>query len=171
MTNRTLILLLVLGFVLAGAAVLYGQTDTPETMIGRARAAVLTPDGSRDAILEALIGVLDASLMILPDTDNAGEFRSRIEWVRGSYKEGALFSDKARQYLGLSYKLVSGGKAWQIPAELKDPGPTAKGIERATEICVKLLDSALAERKAGRNEGAVRRLLEFVLLVITPIKV
>lgn len=170
MTNHKLIPLLALGLVLAGPSVLAGQDATPETLIGHARAAVVTPEGSRDAILEALIGVLDASLMILPDTDYAGEFRSRIEWVKGSYKEGVLFSDKGRQYLGLAYKLVSGGNAWQIPAELKDPGPTTKGIERATEICVKLLDSALAERKAGRNGEAVRRLLEFVLLVITPIE-
>ncbi len=170
MTSRRLISLLVLGLVLAGTSVLAGQENTPEALIGRARAAVLTPEGSRDAILEALIEVLDVSLMILPDRDYAGEFRSRIEWVRGSYREGVLFSDKARQYLGLSYKLVSGGNAWQIPAELKAPGPTTRGIERATEICVKLLDSALAERKAGRNEEAVRHLLEFVLLVITPIE-
>jgi hypothetical protein len=170
MINRKMIPFLVLGLVLAGASVLAGQESTLEAKIGRARTVVLTPEGSRDAILEALIGVLDASLMILPDSDYAGEFRSRIEWVRGSYKEGALFSDKARQYLGLSYKLVSGGDAWQIPAELKDPATTTKGIERATEICVKLLDSALAERKAGRNEEAVRHLLEFVLLVITPIE-
>ena len=119
---------------------------------------------------KALVEVLDASLMILPNTDYADEFRSRIEWVRDSLKEGDLFSDKARQYLGLAYKLVAGGSLWQIPEELNDRRSAKKGIERATEICVELLDSALAERKAGNDEKAVRRLIAFVLLVVTPIE-
>lgn len=170
MTNRTLIPLLVLGFVLAGASVFAGQEGTPEEMIGRARSAVLTPDGSRDAILEALVDVLGASLMILPDKDYAAEFRSRIGWVRSSLKEGTLFSDKGRQYLGLAYRLVAGGGLWQVPEEIKAADTAKKGIERATEICVELLDSALAERKAGNDEKAVRRLIEFVLLVVTPIE-
>lgn len=170
MTSRRLIPLLMLGLGLAGTSVLAGQETTPEALIGRARAAVVTPEGSRVAITKALTEALDASLLILPKAEFAEEFKTRIAFVKSEIGRGELFSDKARQYLGLSYKLVSGGNAWQIPAELKDPGPTAKGIERATEICVKLLDSALAERKAGRNGEAVRLLLEFVLLVITPIE-
>ena len=83
--------------------------------------------------------------------------------------QGELFSEKAHQYLGLAYKPVSGGKAWKIPEELKAPGEGTKGIERATKICAKLLDSALAEHKAGRNEESVRDLLGLVILVVTPI--
>ena len=108
--------------------------------------------------------------MILPKTDYADEFRSRIAWVRDSLKEGILFSDKARQYLGLAYQLVAGGSLWQVPEELKAADPAKKGIERATEICVELLDSALAEHKAGNDEKAVRHLIAFVLLVVTPIE-
>ena len=170
MKNRTLIALMVLGLIVSAAPALAGLEDTAESMIARARAVVLTPDGSRDAILKALVEVLDASLMILPKTNYADEFRSRIEWVRGSLKNGDLFSDKARQYLGLAYKLVAGGSLWQVPAELKAADSAKKGIERATEICGQLLDSALTERKAGNNEKAVRYLLEFVLLVVTPIE-
>jgi hypothetical protein len=170
MKKRAMIALVVLGLIVSAAPVLAGQKSTPEAMIGRARAAVRNPDGSRDAILKALVEVLDASLMILPKTDYADEFRSRVEWVRGSLEEGNLFSDKARQYLGLAYKLVAGGSLWQVPEELKSAASAKKGIERATEICVELLDSALAERKAGNDEKAVRRLIEFVLLVVTPIE-
>jgi hypothetical protein len=170
MKDRALIALMVLGLIVPAAPALAGQENTAEAMIARARVVVLTPDGSRDTILKSLIDVLDASLMILPKTNYADEFRSRIEWVRGSLKNGDLFSDKARQYLGLSYKLVAGGRLWQVPAELKSADSTKKGIERATEICGRLLDSALTERKAGNNEEAVRYLLEFVLLIVTPIQ-
>ena len=79
-------------------------------MIVHARTVVLTPDGSRDAIHKALVEVLDASLMILPKTDYADEFRSRIERRQGHDRGGELFSDKAYQYLGLAYKLVAGGQ-------------------------------------------------------------
>lgn len=170
MKSRAMIALMVLGLIVSTAPVLAGQERTPDAMIGRARAAVRNPDGSRDAILKALVEVLDASLMILPKTDYADEFRSRIEWVRDSLKKGDLFSDKARQYLGLAYKLVAGGSLWQVPEELISAESAKKGIERATEICVELLDSALAERKAGNDEKAVRHLIAFVLLVVTPIE-
>jgi len=170
MKGLTTIALIGLVLVLAVTPALPGQETDPEALIIGARAVVLNPDFSRDAITKALADVLGASLLILPKTDYAAEFRSRIEWVRGSLKNGDLFSDKARQYLGLAYKLVAGGSLWQVPAELKAADSAKKGIERATEICGQLLDSALTERKAGNNEKAVRYLLEFVLLVVTPIE-
>ncbi|HSA94872.1 MAG TPA: hypothetical protein VLJ16_02390, partial [Acidobacteriota bacterium] len=128
------------------------------------------PEGSREAITKALIDALDASLAIVPRTDYAEEFKSRVAAVRKMFEAGALFEDKARQYLGLAYKLVSGGKIWEVPAEFKATDGVKKGIEKATELCGKLLDSALAERKAGRNVEACRDLLSFVILVITPIE-
>jgi hypothetical protein len=85
-------------------------------------------------------------------------------------KQGAMLSKEAYQDLGTAYKLVSGGKAREIPAELKAAASERKGIDKATEICGKLLDAALAERSAGWNEEAVRDLLSFVILVITPIE-
>jgi hypothetical protein len=170
MKKRTMIALVALGLIVSAAPVFAGQKNTPEEMIGRARSAILTPDGSRDAILKALVEVLDSSLMILPKTDYADEFRSRIAWVRDSLKEGILFSDKARQYLGLAYQLVADGSLWRVPEELKSADSAKKGIERATAICVELLDSALAEHKAGNDETAVRHLIAFVLLVVTPIE-
>ena len=51
-------------------------------MIARARAAVLNPDPARDAITKSLAEVLEASLLILPKTDYAEEFKARVETVR-----------------------------------------------------------------------------------------
>jgi hypothetical protein len=170
MKSRTMIALMILGLVISRTPLLRGSETGPEAMIAHARDVVQSPHFSRDDITKALVDVLEASLLILPKTDYAEEFRSRVETVQKMFGEKEIFAEKARQYLGLSYKLVAGGNLWQIPAELKAPESTKKGIERATEICVKLLDSALAERKAGRSEQSVRYLLEFVLLVITPIE-
>jgi hypothetical protein len=157
-------------FLVAAVSALRSAENEAEALIGRARAAVLTPDSPREAITKALVDALEASLLILPKTEYEAEFRTRIEGVKKTFNEGVLFSDKAYQDLAQAYKLTTRGKAWQIPAELKGSGPEKKGIEKAVEICAKLLDSALAERKAGRNETAVSYLLDFVLLVVTPIE-
>jgi hypothetical protein len=156
--------------VMGAAPALRGSQDKPEAMIEHARQALGTPQPATEAITRALVDALSASLLILPKTDYAEEFKSKIEGVRQMVKEGAMLSPKAYEDLGTAYRLVSGGKAWEIPAELKAPGSQKKGIEKATEICGQLLDAAMAERKAGRNEEAVRDLLSFVILVVTPIE-
>jgi len=43
-------------------------------------------------------------------------------------------------------------------------------MEQAKKVAQRLIDSAPAERKAGRNEQSVRYLLEFVLMIITPVQ-
>lgn len=169
MKKLSTIALIAFTFLLVSVPALSAEENEPEALIARARAVVLTPDPGRDAITKALVDVLDASLLILPKTTYASEFKSRVDAVRIMFAEGAIFEDKARQYLGLAYKLVSGGNAWKIPEELTASGPGSKSIEQATKICAKLLDSALAAHKAGRSEESVRDLLGMVILVVTPI--
>ncbi|MCU0244352.1 MAG: hypothetical protein MUE80_06350 [Acidobacteria bacterium] len=94
----------------------------------------------------------------------------RIETVRKMMGDGVLFEDKIRQYLGLAYKLVSGGNAWAVPEELASAYREAEIMDRAKKICVALLDGALAAIEAGRLEAAVRDLVGFVLFVVTPVE-
>ena len=159
-----------IGLLLIAIPVLAGPEETPEAKIGRARAVVLSPEASREAITKGLAEALDASLLILPKTDYAEEFRSRVETVKTMFADGALLEDKARQYLGLAYKMAAGGKAWQVPEELTSAYREADIMDRAKRICAVLLDSALAARRAGRNEKAVRDLISFVIFVITPVE-
>lgn len=170
MKSRLTIALIGMGLLFAAALALRGSETGPEAMISHARTVILAPHFSRDPIDKALVEVLDASLLILPKTDYAGEFNSLIEAVRGRIGGGELFSNKVYHDLQLAYKLATGGKDWQVPEELKTPGQAQKGKEQATKICAKLLDSSLAEHKAGQNEQAVSHLLEFVILVVTPIE-
>lgn len=149
---------------------LRGSQATPEALIENARILLKAPELPREAVTRALADALSATLLILPKTDYADEFKSRIGTVRRIFEDGDLFEDKARQYLGLAYKLVAGGKTWEVPAELKAADGTNKGIEKALEICGKLLDAAQAARKAGRNVEACRALLDFVILIVTPIE-
>ena len=167
----TFVLIAALGLITISPAPAFQASQTaPEALIENARALLKAPELPREAVTRALADALSATLLILPKTDYADEFKSRIGTVRKMFEDGALFEDKARQYLGLAYKLVSGGKTWEVPAELKAADGTNKGIEKAVELCGKLLDSALADRKAGRNVEACRALLDFVILIITPIE-
>ena len=169
--RSTIALIAVLALVVIPTApALRGAQAAPEALIENARALLKAPGLPREAVTRALADALSASLLILPKTDYADEFKSRVGTVRRMFDDGALFEDKARQYLGLAYKLVSGGKRWEVPAELKAADTAKKGVEKATEIGAKLLDSALADHKAGRGVEACRALLDFVILVITPIE-
>ncbi len=170
MKNRIGIALFILGLLVSAAPTVQGSEKDAESMISHAASVLLAQDRSRDAILDSLAEVLDAALLILPEADYEAEFRSRVEFAKTTFEDRILFSDKARQYLGLSYMLVTGGTSWKVPEELS-PGKREKDfMAQAKRICQRLIDSALVELKAGRNEQSVRRLLEFVLMVITPVQ-
>jgi hypothetical protein len=169
MRNVKTTALIGLALLLAAVPVASVQREDAEALISRARSVVRNTHFSRDAITHSLADALQTALLILPETDYAEDFRARIETVRKMFDDEVLFSDKGRQYLGLAYEMVSDGKSWQVPEELKTLD-AKKGIERSLTICQGLLDSALAELKAGRNEKAVSLLLEYVILVVTPIE-
>lgn len=175
MKSRLKVALIGVGFVavtssLGLARAIAADEARPEALISRARAVLTIPGPPSDAIKEALGNALDASLLILPEAAYAAEAQSLIKAVKKALAEGAWLSEKTHQDLGQAYKLVNGGKAWRVPEELGAAGREKRGIKQATEICARLLDSALAEHRAGRNEAAVRDLLAFVLLVVTPIE-
>lgn len=170
MKKHAMFVLAVLGLLLPASSSLQNPGKSPEAMILGARATFMAPHFSRDEITKALTDVLDATLLILPESGDFQEIRSRVEIARKMFGEKELFSDKARQYLGLAYKLANGGRAWQLPEELKTPYREKNIMEQAKRVCANLIDSSLAERKAGRNDMAVLRLLEFVIMVITPVE-
>lgn len=170
MKRSVIVALIAAAALLAGTPVLEAQEAGPEALIGRARAVTLSPHFSREEITQALTGVLDAALLVLPPTSYEAEFKGRIETVRKMLADGGLLEDKIRQYLGLAYKLVTGGQGWAVPEELASAYCEAEIMDRAKKICVALLDRALAGIKAGRREEAVRDLVGFVLFVVTPVE-
>jgi hypothetical protein len=172
MRNRSLTALALVGIaaLLAAVPAPLAAGDDFETTVGRVRSIFEKPHFSREEVTQALGEALDAALLVLPASDHAAEVRSRVETVRKMFADGALFEDKIRQYLGLAYKMVADGKAWEITAELKSAYREADIMAQAKRSCGALLDSSLAEHKAGRDEGAVRDLLSFVIFVVTPVQ-
>lgn len=167
MRKISIIALAALGLFAAGIPALGGSGEDPEGMITRAASVIMDHSGDSKA---ALVEILDASLLILPKTDYAGEFRSRIESAKKESRETSLFSDKSYKDLALAYRLVAAGEEFRFPdAVLKADGERT-GIEKAVVYCRASIDSALSELRAGRRECAARHLVGFVLMVITPIQ-
>lgn len=170
MPKTATIALIGIGLALTAVPAQGTRENGPEALIGRARTVTLSPHFSREEITKALIEVLDASLLLLPETSYAAEFKSRIDTVRKMLADGGLFEDKIRQYLGLAYKLAAGGQAWAVPEALRSAYREAEIMDRAKKICAALLDGALADIQAGRREQAVRKLIGYVIFVVTPVE-
>lgn len=160
----------VLALLVAATPFLRSADTKAEDMINHAYSVIMTPSSPTDAIMLALSEILDASLLILPKTDYSEEYRTRVEVAKKTFADRSLFNDKSHQYLGLAYKLVTGGQAWKVPEELTSAYREKDIMAQAKKICQRSIDSALAELRAGRNERSIRHLLEFVLMVITPIE-
>jgi hypothetical protein len=169
-TLTILTALSILGLMLPPLSPARTQEKSPEAMIQSVREVVVKPEFSEKEITKALIDALDASLLLFPRSADSEEFASRIGTVKKIFGEQSLVGDKARQYLGLAYKLASGGKAWQMPDEMKPLYREKDIMAQAKKLCAGLLDSALAERKAGRDLEAVRNLIGFVIMVVTPVE-
>jgi len=169
MKNRSTIAFLALGLLLSATPLLRCSETDAESMVTHATSVILDRSSSGGAVTAALIEILDVSLLILPETDYAGEYKSRIEVAKKEFDRESLFSDKGHQYLSLAYSLVTAGKRWQFPEEIGGAYKEKDIMEQAKNVGQKLIGSALGELKAGRGEQSVRYLLEFVLMVVTPI--
>lgn len=170
--NRIATALALAGILIVGGVVLQAAKNDYAADISKIRADLENPaTWAPEGCAKTLIKVLDISMAVVPEKTYAEEFKTKIEWVRDRFAEGHLFSEKIRQYLGLSYMLVSNGAAWELPLEMQKPyAGQAAAFELAKNAGASYLDSALAEMKAGNNEGAVRGLIAFVLLIVTPIQ-
>jgi hypothetical protein len=169
MKNRPTIAFVTLGLLLSATPLLRCSETDAESMVTHATSIILDRSSSGDAVKAALLEILDVSLLILPETDYAGEYKSRIEVAKKEFDHQSLFSDKGHQYLSLAYRLVTAGKKWQFPEEIGEAYKERDIMEQAKNVGQKLINSALGELKAGRGEQSVRYLLEFVLMVVTPI--
>jgi len=169
MKNRSIIAFAALGLLLSATSLLLCSETDAESMVTHATSVILDRSSSGSAVKAALLEILDVSLLILPETDYAGEYRSRIEIAKKEFGDNSFFSDKGHQYLSLAYRLVTAGKKWQFPEEISGAYKEKDIMEQAKNVGQKLIDSALGELKAGRSEQSIQHLLEFVLMVVTPI--
>ena len=164
---------------LAALAVLVAVTSVPasggpgedvEGMINRAVAVFTDHPPAAKSAGAALADILDASLLILPATPYASQYRTLVGTAKREFQETSLFTQKAHTDLAAAYRLVAAGEEWKFPEASIRPRDEGRGIDRARVYCQAEIDSALREFRAGQRESAVGHLVSFVLLVITPIE-
>jgi hypothetical protein len=170
MKTRFFIAAGLLGILVCAAPPLRGSGIDAGSMIVHANSVIMDPSSPKTAVEEALIEILDASLLILPKNDSTAECRSRIEGAKKEFDQNTLFSDKAHQSLSLAYRLLMEGKKWRFPEEVSAAYREKAIREQAMKTGQKLIDSALGEMKAGRSGESVRYLLEYALMIITPVE-
>lgn len=157
-------------FLIVAGPSLRGAGTDPGNMILHAHSVIMAGSASSEALKDALIEVLDAALLILPKTGADAECRSRIEVARREFDEKSVFSDKGYQYLSLAYRLMTDGIKWRIPDALSAAYKSADIMAAAKKAGQEKIDAALAGLKGGRDTEAVRNLLDYVLMVVTPVE-
>ncbi|MFB0566942.1 MAG: hypothetical protein ACETWK_14850 [Candidatus Aminicenantaceae bacterium] len=164
MKNRLFVLFVALYMVLWFVRIeAFTKTEDIEKMIKTASGVLLDRSSSRDEIRDALLQLLDAAIITMPQTDYSDEAKAKIEVAKHEFSKKSFFSEKGHQYLSLAYRLMNNGKKYQLPEEEIYP------IERAVEYCKKLVNSAIASLKEGPDGHTTMLLLELVIMVVTPI--
>lgn len=115
---------------------------------------------SEDQVRGALNRILEAIVLILPQTEQSRDARSNLKAAILELKDGSLLSEKGGQRLAMAYRSLNAGKGFQFPE--------IQTIEEAKAHISKLVASSLASLREGRDEETSKKLLECVLMIVTP---
>jgi hypothetical protein len=152
-------LLLVVAFVSVCAEARVRAEDIPK-MIQEASAVLLDRSSSGEQIQSALIRLLDAAVLTLPQSGRVAEARSNLEAAKAELKGRSLFSEKGYQHLDLAYRALNAGKNFQFPE--------IHTIEEARTHIQALIAASIAGLKKGPEGPTSRLLLECIIMVVTP---
>ena len=157
--------------VLAGASTLWLAGAPAPARAGDAstdvRAATerLLASGSTGPgeVHEALRRLLDITASLGREARLPAPVQAKLDAASAQARRLSPLDERARAAVDEAYKAMSVGRAFAFPA-------TVGSIEQAKAYGRAQVDRSLAALAAGRSEEAVRELLGFVLLVVTPME-
>jgi hypothetical protein len=162
MKKRFVVLALLLGALFVSVRTeARGSTEDVPKMIQTASGVLLDRSASEDQIRDALVRLLDAAVLTLPQSAPAADARSNLESARTEFKDHSVVSEKGRQHLILAYRALNAGKDFQFPE--------IHSIDEARDHAQKLVAASIASLKKGQGALACSLLLECVIMVVTPI--
>lgn len=135
--------------------------DLPK-IIQTASSVLFDSSASAEQIRGALDRLLDAALLILPQSAQAADARKNLEAARTEMKDSSPLSDKVHGYLDQAYRALNAGKSFQFPE--------VHSIEEARAHIKDLLAASVAGLKKGPEGPTSRLLLESVIMVVTPME-
>ena len=151
------------------SGVWYSFEDT-KTKINAACDVFFNPGATptQKNIVNSLSQLLDIAASITT-SEYKNEIKDRIEVAKELFKDDSLFNEKARQYLSFAYRMMTNGQKFQTPKELDEFVTPDEAQEKAMKYTRNLMDKALAELDAGNPGETAKYLVEFVLMIVTPI--
>ena len=147
----------------------HGLEDT-KTKINEACDVFFNPGASptQENIVDSLSQLLDIAVSITT-SEYKEDIKYRIEVAKELFKDESLFNEKSRQYLSFAYRMMTNGQKFQTPKELDEFVTPDEAQEKAMKYTRNLMDKALVELDAGNPGVTAKLLVEFVLMIVTPV--
>jgi len=140
----------------------FAGKDSIKDKIKSASGFLLDRSSSCEQMQEALGDLLEASVHLMPQADYADEAKGKIEKAKRAILEDSIVSGEGRMMLEEAYALMNSGDSYTFPEEIES-------IENAVEYGKKLVDSIFFSLEKEDGGSAAIRLLEMVIMVVTPI--
>ena len=138
-----------------------GLTEDVAKMIHEASGVILDGAASDQQIRDALVRLLDAAILTLPQSLKTADSMSNLEAARAEFKNHSVFSEIGYRHLSQAYRALNSGKDFQFPS--------IRSIEEARTHIQKLVTASVDNLDKGQSGLASRLLLESVMMVVTPV--
>jgi hypothetical protein len=146
-----------------------GQTPDVRSEIKEASSVLLGSSASPERIVQALVRLIDCASSLSRESEYAGEIAEQLNIAKDEFRKNSFFSEKGRQKLSFAYRMLTDGEKYSPPRELEEFVTPQQATEKAREYAQKLVDQALKSHGEGENLLAARKLVELVLMIVTPI--
>ena len=146
-----------------------GESLDVEAQIEQATQVLLGDSASREQIVQALSQLIDCAAILSKKSKYGEEIKSTLDIAKNEFKNESLFSDKGRQKLSFAYRMLTNGQKYQPPKELDEFITPQQATEKARTYIEKLVAQALKDHRAGNHLQTSQKLVELVLMIVTPI--
>jgi len=127
------------------------------------------PSVTSAKIRAALLRLMDIAVVLSQGSKYSAEIKDRVNIAKDLFEKDSIFNDKARQYLSFAYRMMTEGKKYERPKDLDEFVTPAEAQEKARKYAQKLVEDALSALDQGKKGEAAKRILELVLMIVTPV--
>lgn len=169
MTKRhvTRLIIVVIFFAFLSGAV--SIAENTEALIIKASNELFDSAASKEKMVSSLIDFLDITISLTASSKYADQIKHHIDVAKDLFKNSSIFNEKARQYISLAYRMITGGIKYQKPADLDEFVTPAELQEKSLKYAKKLVDDACTSVRQSQDGKAAKLILELLLMIVTPV--
>jgi hypothetical protein len=164
--------------IMAAALVLgmFSITEAPcqapdvHSEVKEASSVLLGSSASPDRIVQALVQLIDCASFLSRESEYAEEIANQLNIAKEEFQKNSFFSEKGRQKLSFAFRMLTNGLKYEPPKELDDFVTPQEATVKAREYAENLVKQALENHRQGDHLLAARKLVELVLIIVTPIE-